>query len=119
MFTLLFLATITLVLLFVAVRINGIYLVALDKKEKHQIKVAVEEVESMDKIEEVDEDDFDEAKEFCIKTKKASISSLQTEFSWGYNKAAAIMGSLEHEGVIGPAVLSKRYRAVLVKKETK
>lgn len=119
MFTLLFLVAITLVLLFVSVKINNIYSVFLDKKEKHQIKVAVEEVENMDKIEEVDEDDFDEAKEFCIKTKKASISSLQTEFFWGYNKAAAIMGSLEHEGIIGPAELSKRYRAVLAKKETK
>lgn len=119
MFTLLFLISITLVLLFVSVRINNTYSVFLNEKEKYQIKVAVEEVENIEKIEEVEEDDFEEAKEFCIKTKKASISSLQTEFSWGYNKAAAIMGSLEHEGIIGPAELKKRYRTVLVKKEPK
>ncbi len=119
MFTLLFLIAIVLVLLFVAIKINNIFMLLLDKKVEYQIEVAVEEAENTEKIEEVGEDDFEDAKEFCIKTKKASISSLQTEFSWGYNKTAAIFGSLEYEGIIGPAELKKRYRTVLAKKETK
>lgn len=117
MFTLLFLIAIVLVLLFVAVKINDIYVLLLDEKEKYQIDVAVEEAENTEKIEEIEEDDFEDAENFCIETKKASTSSLQTEFCWGYNKAASIISSLEKEGVIGPAEIGKEYREVLVKKE--
>ncbi len=119
MITVLFLIAIVLVLLFVAVRINDFFLMLLDKKEKYQIKTAVEEVENAEEIEEIEESDFEDAEKFCIETKKASTSSLQTEFSWGYNKAASIISHLEKEGIIGPAEIGKRYRDVLVKKEAK
>lgn len=119
MLTLLFLIAIVLVLLFVTVRINGVYLLLLDKKEKYQIQVAVDDVESREEIEEIEDSDFEDAEKFCIETKKASVSSLQTEFSWGYNKAASIVSYLEKEGIIGQVEIGKRYRDVLVKEAAK
>ncbi len=119
MFTLLFLIAITLVLLFVSVRINDIYSVFLDKKEEYQIKVAVEEVENREEVEEIEESDYEDAEKFFIETKKASTSSLQSEFFWGYNKATSIISHLEKEGIIGPAEIGKRYRKVLIKKDLK
>lgn len=53
------------------------------------------------------------AKDFVISTGKASTSSLQTAFRWGYNKAARIINDLEHFGVIGPARQGERYREIL------
>jgi S-DNA-T family DNA segregation ATPase FtsK/SpoIIIE len=61
-----------------------------------------------------DDDDYMSAKDFVISTGKASTSSLQTAFRWGYNKAARIINDLEHFGVIGPARQGERYREILV-----
>ncbi len=60
-----------------------------------------------------DDDDYKSAKDFVISTGKASTSSLQTAFRWGYNKAARIIGDLEHFEVIGPARPGQRYREIL------
>ncbi len=60
-----------------------------------------------------DDDDYMSAKDFVISTGKASTSSLQTAFRWGYNKAARIVNDLEHFGVIGPARQGERYREIL------
>ncbi len=60
-----------------------------------------------------DDDDYMSAKDFVISTGKASTSSLQTAFRWGYNKAARIINDLEHFGIIGPARQGERYREVL------
>ena len=43
---------------------------------------------------------FDEAVKFIIDTKRCSISSLQTQFGIGYNKAARIMNHLEKIGMV-------------------
>jgi S-DNA-T family DNA segregation ATPase FtsK/SpoIIIE len=64
--------------------------------------------------EEPTDDDYMSAKDFVISTNKASTSSLQTAFRWGYNKAARIINDLEHFGVIGPARSGERYREILV-----
>ena len=61
-----------------------------------------------------DDDDYMSAKDFVISTEKASTSSLQTAFRWGYNKAARIINDLEHFEVIGPARQGERYREILV-----
>jgi S-DNA-T family DNA segregation ATPase FtsK/SpoIIIE len=61
-----------------------------------------------------DDEDYKSAKDFVISTGKASTSSLQTAFRWGYNKAARIINDLEHFGVIGPARQGERYREILV-----
>ncbi len=60
-----------------------------------------------------DDDDYMSAKDFVISTGKASTSSLQTAFRWGYNKAARIMNDLEQYQVIGPARQGERYREIL------
>ena len=57
------------------------------------------------------------ARDYVISTGKASTSSLQTAFRWGYNKAARIMNDLETYGIIGPAT-SGRHREVLYNKNT-
>ncbi len=60
-----------------------------------------------------DDEDYKSAKDFVISTGKASTSSLQTAFRWGYNKAARIINDLEHFEVIGPARQGERYREIL------
>jgi S-DNA-T family DNA segregation ATPase FtsK/SpoIIIE len=61
-----------------------------------------------------DDEDYMSAKDYVISTSKASTSSLQTAFRWGYNKAARIINDLEHFQVIGPARPGERYREILV-----
>jgi S-DNA-T family DNA segregation ATPase FtsK/SpoIIIE len=61
-----------------------------------------------------DDEDYKSAKDFVISTGKASTSSLQTAFRWGYNKAARIINDLETFEVIGPARQGERYREILV-----
>lgn len=73
-------------------------------------------VEKEEQIKETDED-YISAKEFVISSGKASTSSLQTAFRWGYNKAARILIALEENGVIGGARAGERYRKILTKKE--
>lgn len=60
-----------------------------------------------------DDEDYMSAKDYVISTGKASTSSLQTAFRWGYNKAARIVNDLEHFQVIGPARPGERYREIL------
>jgi S-DNA-T family DNA segregation ATPase FtsK/SpoIIIE len=74
--------------------------------------------ESRESGEEPDDEDYTSAKDFVISTGKASTSSLQTAFRWGYNKAARIINDLEHYGVIGPARQGERYREILTGVQT-
>lgn len=60
-----------------------------------------------------DDEDYMSAKDYVVSTGKASTSSLQTAFRWGYNKAARIINDLERYGVIGPARQGERYREIL------
>jgi S-DNA-T family DNA segregation ATPase FtsK/SpoIIIE len=60
-----------------------------------------------------DDEDYMSAKDYVISTGKASTSSLQTAFRWGYNKAARIINDLERFNVIGPARQGERYREIL------
>lgn len=60
-----------------------------------------------------DDEDYMSAKDYVISTGKASTSSLQTAFRWGYNKAARIMNDLERFNVIGPARPGERHREIL------
>ncbi len=67
-------------------------------------------------VEPTDDEDYLSAKDYVISTGKASTSSLQTAFRWGYNKAARIINDLEHFSVIGPSRTGERYREVLMGK---
>jgi S-DNA-T family DNA segregation ATPase FtsK/SpoIIIE len=64
------------------------------------------------KEEPTDDEDYMSARDYVISTGKASTSSLQTAFRWGYNKSARIINDLESYGIIGPAT-SGRHREVL------
>ncbi len=55
---------------------------------------------------------YDEAVEFVIQTRKASISSVQRRLKIGYNRAARIVEEMERTGVVGP--LDGGFRDVLV-----
>lgn len=65
-------------------------------------------------VEPTDDEDYMSAKDYVISTGKASTSSLQTAFRWGYNKAARIINDLESYSIIGPARQGERYREILV-----
>lgn len=61
----------------------------------------------------LDDEDYMSAKDYVSSTGKASTSSLQTAFRWGYNKAARIINDLEAHNVIGPSRTGERYREIL------
>lgn len=45
---------------------------------------------------------YDQAVEFVIQTRKASISAVQRRFKIGYNRAARLVEEMERTGVVGP-----------------
>lgn len=55
---------------------------------------------------------YDEAVEFIMQTRKASISSVQRRLKIGYNRAARMIEEMERTGLVGP--LDGGYRDVLV-----
>lgn len=55
---------------------------------------------------------YDEAVEFVIQTRKASISAVQRRFKIGYNRAARLVEDMERAGLVGP--LEGGMRDVLV-----
>ncbi len=55
---------------------------------------------------------YDQAVEFVIQTRKASISSVQRRLKIGYNRAARMVEEMERTGIVGP--LDGGYRDVLV-----
>lgn len=61
------------------------------------------------------DNDFRSAKYFVVTTGKANISSLQSQFYWGYNRAFFAMKELEDKGIVGPITKGELYREVLVK----
>ncbi len=65
-----------------------------------------------------EEDDplYDQAVEFVIQTRKASISSVQRRLKIGYNRAARMVEEMERTGIVGP--LEGGYRDVLVNSVT-
>lgn len=55
---------------------------------------------------------YDQAVEFVIQTRKASISAVQRRFKIGYNRAARLVEEMERTGLVGP--LDGGFRDVLV-----
>ncbi|WP_058475834.1 DNA translocase FtsK [Legionella steigerwaltii] len=66
----------------------------------------------------VEDDDplYDQAVEFVIQTRKASISAVQRRLKIGYNRAARMVEEMERTGIVGP--LDGGYRDVLVSSVT-
>jgi S-DNA-T family DNA segregation ATPase FtsK/SpoIIIE len=59
---------------------------------------------------------YDQAVEFVLQTRKASISSVQRRFKIGYNRAARLVEEMERTGLVGP--LDGGSRDVLVSSNT-
>lgn len=55
---------------------------------------------------------YDQAVEFVMQTRKASISAVQRRLKIGYNRAARLIEEMERTGVVGP--LEGGFREVLV-----
>ena len=94
-------------LVFIVIRINDIHNL-FTKKSKKPVESELPDEEP------VDDEDYTSARDYVISTGKASTSSLQTIFRWGYNKAARITNDLERCKIIGPARQGEKYREVLV-----
>lgn len=45
---------------------------------------------------------YDQAVEFVLQTRKASVSSVQRKFKIGYNRAARLVEEMERTGLVGP-----------------
>ncbi|MDO4433862.1 MAG: DNA translocase FtsK 4TM domain-containing protein [Alysiella sp.] len=59
---------------------------------------------------------FDQAVQFILSSRKASISSLQRHLRIGYNRAANLMQELEEAGIVSPAEIDGK-RHILVRLE--
>lgn len=55
---------------------------------------------------------YDQAVEFVVQSRKASISAVQRRFKIGYNRAARLVEEMERVGIVGP--LDGGFRDVLV-----
>lgn len=93
-----------------------------DSIDIHKVKISSSPTSGMREMEDgearnpseepTDDEDYMSARDYVISTGKASTSSLQTAFRWGYNKSARIINDLEMYGIIGPAT-NGRHREVL------
>lgn len=112
------------------VRIHGAYIteeetskiVAFLKKQGQAIydNSVIEQIETDDSSAETDnememDDRYDEAVGIVCESGQASISMLQRRLRVGYNRAARMIETMEHEGIVGPAD-GARPREVLVRR---
>ncbi len=101
------------------VRVHGAF---VDDNEVHRVVNAWREVSEPDYISDItqtaddseesifptfgDTEDvdalYDEAVQFVIQSRKASISSVQRRFKIGYNRAARLVEEMERTGLVGP-----------------
>ena len=49
-----------------------------------------------------DDDLYDQAVEFVVESRRASISSIQRKFRIGYNRAARLIETMEENGIVSP-----------------
>ena len=60
------------------------------------------EVQELNNGTETDDDLYNEAVEFVVETRRASISSIQRKFRIGYNRAARLIETMEENGIVTP-----------------
>ena len=88
----------------------------LPKEEEEEIDLSLPE-KSEETISLTETDDLlDEAAEWILDTKRASVSALQRRFRIGYTRAGRLIDTMELLGIIGPAEGSKP-RDILITKE--
>ncbi len=68
------------------------------------IEDVIKSIEIQERSNESDDDDdlYNEAVEFVIETRRASISSIQRKFRIGYNRAARLIETMEENGIVSP-----------------
>lgn len=94
------------------------------KKETAHAPVQYEEInlelpDKQDKSQDVEQEDelLQEAAEWILDTKKASVSMLQRRFRIGYTRAGRLMDTLEHLGIVGPADGAKPREILMTREE--
>lgn len=75
-----------------------------------------EKEETQEQMEEEQDDLLEEAAEWVLDTKRASVSALQRRFRIGYTRAGRLMDTMERMGIVGPAEGAKP-RDILMSKE--
>ena len=60
------------------------------------------EVQELNNETDTDDDLYNEAVEFVVETRRASISSIQRKFRIGYNRAARLIETMEENGIVTP-----------------
>jgi S-DNA-T family DNA segregation ATPase FtsK/SpoIIIE len=60
------------------------------------------EVQELNNGTETDDELYNEAVEFVVETRRASISSIQRKFRIGYNRAARLIETMEENGIVTP-----------------
>ena len=75
-----------------------------DSGTPNYIEEVTKSIEIQEKSgEEGDEDElYQQAVEFVIESRKASISSIQRKFRIGYNRAARLIETMEDNGIVSP-----------------
>ena len=88
----------------------------MPKEEEEEIDLSLpEKSEGTISLTETD-DLLNEAAEWILDTKRASVSALQRRFRIGYTRAGRLIDTMESLGIIGPAEGSKP-RDILITKE--
>ncbi len=75
--------------------------------------------EKQEKSQDVEQEDelLQEAAEWILDTKKASVSMLQRRFRIGYTRAGRLMDTLEQMGIVGPAEGAKPRDILMTREE--
>ena len=60
------------------------------------------QVQELNNETDTDDDLYNEAVEFVVETRRASISSIQRKFRIGYNRAARLIETMEENGIVTP-----------------
>ena len=60
---------------------------------------------------------YDQAVDIVLRTRRASISSVQRQLRIGYNRAARLLEQMEHAGIVSP-MASNNSREILVPSNT-
>ena len=68
------------------------------------IEDVIKSPELIENLEDSDGDDelYNQAVEFVVETRRASISSVQRKFRIGYNRAARLIETMEENGIVSP-----------------
>ena len=75
-----------------------------DSGKPNYVQDVTKSLEAVQSSSESNEDDdlYDQAVEFVVESRRASISSIQRKFRIGYNRAARLIETMEENGIVSP-----------------